>query len=248
MRDIQAGFLWGSRANEVKNHFCEYKEGIMAESRKLFPMETFASYLKGSAVQGYNKSVNDLLCFMTQQDVDQETQLFAAALSKAYIYEQHPEMTKVASHELTTFGESVSVAPLPDDVMEVANAVFAKLEEYRQTIATQQEKIADLEKKAAESQKIVNHLEGKVKDNEKMNKAGEEKIVVSKSKVEDYMKKVDELLAKIEEVKKHGVVTVGGGAAAPAGAAAGGDTGATAEPEPDFGFGMTEGGEEGFGF
>ena len=121
----------------------------MAESRKVFPMETFASYLKGSAAQGYNKSVNDLLSFMTQQDVDQETQLFAAALSKAYIYEQHPEMTKMATHELTGYGDTVSVAPLPDDVMEVANAVFAKLEEYRQTIAAQQEKIAELEKKAS---------------------------------------------------------------------------------------------------
>jgi predicted ribosome quality control (RQC) complex YloA/Tae2 family protein len=219
----------------------------MAESRKVFPMETFAAYLKGSAVQGYNKSVNDLLCFMTQQDVDKESQLFAAALSKAYIYEQHPELTKVASHELTRLGDSVSVSPLPDDVMEVAGAVFAKLEEYRQTIATQAAALAEMEVKAAETKKTITQLEGKVKDYEKMNKAGEEKIVASKSKVEDYMKKVDELLAKIEEVKKHGVVTVaGGGAAAPAGDA-GADTGATAEPEGDFGFGMKQGGDD-FGF
>jgi uncharacterized coiled-coil protein SlyX len=219
----------------------------MAESRKVFPMETFASYLKGSAAQGYNKSVNDLLCFMTQQDVDQETQLFAAALSKAYIYEQHPEMTKMATHELTKYGDSVSVAPLPADVMEVANAIFIKLEEYRQTIASQSATIAELQKKGTESQKTLAQLEGKVKEYEKMNKAGEEKIVASKSKVEDYMKKVDELLAKIEEVKKHGVVTVAGGGAAPAGESAGADSGATAEPEGDFGFGMAKGGDD-FGF
>jgi hypothetical protein len=38
--------------------------------------------------------------------------------------------------------------------------------------------------------------------------------------VDEYLKKVDDLLAKIEEVKKHGVVTVGAGAPAAGGDAA----------------------------
>ncbi|MFW6323764.1 MAG: hypothetical protein ACOC0U_01760, partial [Desulfovibrionales bacterium] len=152
----------------------------MAEAKKVFPMDTFSAYLKGGAAQGYNRNVKELLSFLTQKDIDEDFQLFAAAVSKAWIYEQHPEMARMAGHELSRYGESVAVTPLPEDVLEISNAVFARLEEYRQTIAEQKEKIEALEKKTAEDQKAIGGLEGRIKEYERQNQAGEEKIVASK--------------------------------------------------------------------
>jgi uncharacterized coiled-coil protein SlyX len=217
----------------------------MAEAKKVFPMDTFSAYLKGGAAQTSNKKVKDLLSHMTQKDIDEDFQLFAAAISKAWIYEQHPEMAKMAGHELSQYGESVAVTPLPEDVLELSNAVFARLEEYRQTIAEQTEKIESLEKKVAEDQKTIGGLEGRVKEYDRQNKAGEEKIVASKGKVEEYLGKVDDLLAKIEEVKKHGVVAVSGEGGAAAGAEPEAKEGG--EVSEDFGFG-TEKSEDDFGF
>ena len=78
-------------------------------------------------------------------------------------------------------------------------------------------------------------LEASMKDE------GEKVIVASEAKVTEYIGKVDELLKMIEDVKKHGVVTVAAGGAAPAGGeAAGGGTGEPVvggEPSADFGFG-----------
>jgi pyridoxal biosynthesis lyase PdxS len=72
-----------------------------------------------------------------------------------------------------------------------------------------------------------------------MQSEGEKLIVASEAKVTEYIGKVDELLKMIEDVKKHGVVTVAAGGAAPAGAAAGTGSAPDAggEPEADFGFG-----------
>ena len=69
--------------------------------------------------------------------------------------------------------------------------------------------------------------------------AGEKVIVASEAKVVEYIGKVDELLKMIEDVKKHGVVTVSGGGAAAGGEAAGGsgEPEVGGAPSSDFGFG-----------
>lgn len=204
----------------------------MAEASKVYSMDTFADYLKGSPAEGYKKSVLDLLAYLTQKDMDEDFQIFAAALAKAWIYEQHPEMTKMARHELFSYGENVAVAPMPEDVMGVVDAVFERIATYKQTIKEQEAKIAEYEKKLASSEKKINSLQTKVDEYAKREAAGEEQIVASKDKVEEYLTKVDDLLAKIEEVKKHGVVAVGEGEA-------GADSGETEGPGEDFGFGST---------
>ncbi|MFW5931599.1 MAG: hypothetical protein ACOCSI_00765 [Desulfohalobiaceae bacterium] len=208
----------------------------MAEARKVFPIQTFTAFLRGKPGE-YNQDVLDLLSFMTQKQVDKEFAPFASGISKAWIYEQHPELTRLKREEVTELGENVSVLSLPADVQEEVDNIFSQLQEYKQTIQEQKDKIAQYEGQLEENQKKIAGLETKVQDFEaQMKEEGEKKIIASASKVDDYLQKVDDLLAKIEEVKKHGVVTVSGeaGAAAPAAAAEG--KGKTKEPEADFGF------------
>jgi archaellum component FlaC len=209
----------------------------MAEARKVYPIQTFSAFLRGQPGQ-YNQEVLDLLSFMTQKSVDQELAPFASALAKYWVYEQHPELTRLKKEEVTELGENVSVLALPADVKEEVDNIFGKLAEYQKTIKEQKEKIAEYEGQLEENKKKIAALESKVSDYEsQMKEQGEQKIMASASKVDEYLQKVDDLLAKIDEVKKHGVVTVSGeagAAAAGAGAAAGG---ASEEPEPDFGFG-----------
>jgi chromosome segregation ATPase len=181
----------------------------------------------------------DLLGFVTQKTIDKEFAPFAAALSKAWIYEQHPELTRLKKEEVTELGDNVSVMSLPAAMQEEVDNLFSQLSEYKQTIKEQKDKIAEYEGVLEENKKKIAALESKVSDYEaQMKDEGEKKIVASASKVDDYLKKVDDLLAKIEEVKQHGVVTVSGeGGGAPA--AGGGEAGAakSSEPAPDFGFG-----------
>ncbi|MFW6055075.1 MAG: hypothetical protein ACOC9D_04135, partial [Thermodesulfobacteriota bacterium] len=206
----------------------------MAEARKVFPMQTFVSYMRGQA-GNYKQDVIELLGFMTQKEVDKELAPFASGLSKAWIYEQHPELARLKKEEVSELGENVSVMSLPPDVQEEVDTVFSKLTESRRTLKEQQDKIAEYEGILEENKKKIAALEEKVADYEaQMKDEGEKKIVASAAKVEDYLGKVDELLAKIQEVKEHGVVTVSGaGGAAPEAAAA--DSGETKEPESDFG-------------
>ncbi|MFW6415370.1 MAG: hypothetical protein ACOCZ2_03545 [Thermodesulfobacteriota bacterium] len=220
----------------------------MADARKVFPMQTFVSYIRGNPGQ-YNQDVLELLQFMTGQDVDKEFAPFASALSKAWIYEQHPELAKLKREEVTELGENVSVMSLPTDELEEVNNIFYQLQEYKQTIEEQKKKIAEYEGTLEENKKKIAALESKVEDYEKqMQNEGEKKISASESKVDEYLKKVDELLEKIEKVKQEGVVTVSGGGAGGGGAAAASDSGGGAsEPEPDFGFGGGSSDSE-FGF
>jgi len=221
----------------------------MADARKVFPMQTFVSFLRAPAGT-YKQDVMELLQFATQQDVDKELAPFASALTKAWIYEQHPELARLKKEEVTELGDNVSIMSLPTDAQEEADTVFSKLNEYRQTLKEQKDKLAEYEGVLEENKKKIAALESKVADYEsQMKNEGEKQIIASASKVEDYIKKVDDLLSKIDEVKKHGVVTVSGEggatAAAPEGAAGGGGA---AEPEPDFGFGGSAGGDDEFGF
>ena len=211
----------------------------MAEARKVFPMQTFVSYLRGKA-GNYNQEVLELLSFVTQKQVDKELAPFASAMSKAWIYEQHPELARLGKEEVRELGENVSILSLPADVQEEVNYLFDKIAEYKQTIEEQKAKIAEYEGILEENKKKIAALEAKVADYEaQMKEEGEKKIIASAAKVDEYIKKVDELLAKIEEVKKHGVVAVSSeGAAATAE-----DSGAeatetkTSEAKAEFGFG-----------
>ncbi len=219
----------------------------MAEARKVFPMNTFVSYLKGVDKEANKKGVVELVGYMTQTEIDEELAPFAAALAKAWIYEQHPELVKMTSGDLGAQGQNVSVAILPPDVTGEVGALFAKLAADKKTICDQAAKLDKVEKELAEKTAILKDTdtrmkaaEAKVKSLEaSMQSEGEKLIVASEAKVTEYIGKVDELLKMIEDVKKHGVVTVAAGGAAPAGAAAG--TGSTpeagGEPEADFGFG-----------
>ena len=220
----------------------------MADARKVFPMQTFVSYIRGNPGQ-YNQDVLELLQFVTGQEVDKEFAPFASALSKAWIYEQHPDLAKLKREEVTELGENVSISSLPTAEQEEVNNLFYQLQEYKQTIEEQKSKIAEYEGTLEENKKKIASLESKVEDYEKqMQNEGEKKISASESKVDDYLKKVDELLEKIEKVKQEGVVTVSGGGQGGGGAAASDSGGGSSEPEPDFGFGGggTSDGEFGF--
>ncbi|SDK39166.1 hypothetical protein SAMN05660337_0303 [Maridesulfovibrio ferrireducens] len=217
----------------------------MSEARKTFPMSTFVAYVKGGES---NNSVQELLSYMTQKDIDAEFEPFAAALAKAWIYEQHPELAKMKTGQVAGLGENVSVGALPGDVMVQVDSIFTKLADYRSTVVAQADTIKDLEVKlaAAEgklsvSDKALAEFKGKCEAFEASGKGeGDKVIVTSQAKVEEYIGKVDELLALIEDVKKNGVVTVAAGAPADGAApAAGGsnapETGGT--PADSFGFG-----------
>ena len=219
----------------------------MAEARKVFPMNTFVSYLKGIDKEGNKKGVAEMVGFMSGMEIDAELAPFAAALAKAWIYEQHPELVRMSSGEMGATAQNVSVAVLPPDVVAEVSAIFAKLTDSKKTIDAQAAKLATVEKELAEKTAILKDVEVRMKAAEdKANRleasaqgAGEKVIVASEAKVVEYIGKVDELLKLIEDVKKHGVVTVSGGGAAAAGEAAGGsgepDVGGT--PSSDFGFG-----------
>jgi uncharacterized protein YeeX (DUF496 family) len=209
----------------------------MADARKVFPMQTFVSYMRGPAGT-YNEDVMNLLGFITQQEVDKEFAPFASGLSKAWIYEQHPELARLKKEDVTELGENVSIMSLPPDIMEEVNTLFSQLEEYRTQAKELKGKVAEYEGQLEENKKKIAALETKVADYEaQMQDEGEKKIVASAAKVDDYLSKVDDLLAKIEEVKKHGVVTVSGEGGGGAAEAAPADSGATKEPEGEFGFG-----------
>lgn len=217
----------------------------MSEARKTFPMSTFVSYLKGGEI---NQNVKDLLAFMTQKDINDEFKPFAAALAKAWIYEQHPELAKMKTGQVSGLGDNVSVGALPGDVMTCVDTIFGKLAEYHQTIADQGEAVKDLEAKLAgaeaklaETEKALAEYKGKCEAFEASASGEGDKVIVnSQAKVEEYIGKVDELLAMIEDVKKNGVVTVAAGAApaaADAGSSSAGAPETGGEPAGDFGFG-----------
>ncbi|MEA5088872.1 MULTISPECIES: hypothetical protein [Solidesulfovibrio] len=221
----------------------------MAEARKVFPMNAFVSYLKGVDKEGNKKAVAEMVGFMAGMEIDAELAPFAAALAKAWIYEQHPELVRMSSGELGSTAQNVSVSVLPPDVVAEISAIFAKLAETKKANEEMSAKLATVEKELAEKTAILKDVEVRCKAAEEkakkleasMKDEGEKVIVASEAKVTEYIGKVDELLKMIEDVKKHGVVTVAAGGAAPAGGeAAAGGTGEPVvggEPSSDFGFG-----------
>ena len=58
-------------------------------------MNAFVSYLKGVDKEGNKKAVAEMVGYMAGMEIDAELAPFAAALAKAWIYEQHPELSTV---------------------------------------------------------------------------------------------------------------------------------------------------------
>ncbi len=218
-----------------------------AMDRKVFPMGTFYSFLTGEDVDANKQGIKELLGFLLQQDVDSTSEMFAASLAKAWIYEQNPELASIK--KAGKMGDHVSLPPLPGDVTDKVAALVEAITAATAENAGLKTKLADAEKKLADTSAKLKDASAKVKTYEAKLGEGEAKIEVSAKKVDEYIGKVTDLLAKIEEVKKHGVVTAApgaaGGDAAPADAGAAQDS--PGEVTDTFGFGTDQGGDS-FGF
>jgi peptidoglycan hydrolase CwlO-like protein len=209
----------------------------MSEARKIFPMDTFVAYLKGDG----SASVAEMLGYLTQKDLDTESVPFAAALAKAWIYEQHPELTKMSKGQMVELGQSVSVAPMPVKAKAEVDEVFAKLADYKGQIKAKDAKIEDLNKALAAKDGEIAALAAKVKEFEGQKKGEAEALfVTTEARIVEFTGKLEALLKEVEEVKKTGVVVAGVAGVAAAGAAPAADGGAGAPAEAvagdDFGF------------
>jgi peptidoglycan hydrolase CwlO-like protein len=191
----------------------------MSEARKIFPINTFVACLKGEGKEANKESLHDMLNYMTGKDVDSEFEPFAIALTKAWIYEQHPELTNLSASGLAALGENVSVTPLPALAAAEASGIFEQLAEYRSTIASKDATIEELQGDLESKDSKIADLQKQIKayEDEKKGQA-EELFITSEKRIEEYTKKLEELLKEVDEVKKNGVV-VAGVAAAPGAAA-----------------------------
>ena len=218
----------------------------MSEARKIFPMDTFVAYMKGDA----NDSVAEMLAYLTQKDLDAEFTPFAAALSKAWIYEQHPELTKMSKGQMVELGSSVSIAAMPVKAKADVDEVFAKLADYKAQIVAKNAKIDELTKAMAAKDAEIAALNAKVKEFEGQKKGEAEALfVTTEARIVEFTGKLEALLKEVEEVKKTGVVVAGvAGVAAAAGAApaAEGAAGAPAEVAAGTDFGFSGGSQDPF--
>ena len=213
----------------------------MAEA-KVFPMHTFVSCLKGG--DAADSGLLDMLSFLTQGSVDAEFAPIAAALSKAWIYEQEPTLTKASAGDVAELGEKVAVKPLPAAAQAQAQAILTQMADLRAQNATLVDQVAKLTTEKADLTGEVAALKGKLKPLEKQAAEGDVKLQVSNSKMDEHIKKLEQLMEEVAKVKAQGVVVAGvaGGGAAAEGAAGGGAGAEGApsvggEPEADFGLG-----------
>lgn len=222
-------------SEEIKN------AAVQEEAQdRVFPISAFVACLKGEAV---DQGALEILSFITQSAVDAELAPVAAGLSKGFIYEQEPGLTKYSTAEVAKLGAKVKLTPLTGAELAQAQAVLGKLAELRAENASLKEALAKAEAAKAEIAGKVKGLEAKVKVYDDASAAGEKKVTMAAGKIDDMIKKLDDLQKEVEKVKSQGVVVAGAaGAAADGGeAAASGDSSdapATGgEPEADFGFG-----------
>ncbi|MBN2139560.1 MAG: hypothetical protein PHV85_06095 [Desulfovibrionaceae bacterium] len=203
----------------------------MAEA-KVFPMSTFVSCLKGA--QAPDQELIEMLAYVTQNEVDSEFAPVAAALSKAWIYEQEPGLTKYAEGDITALGQKVSIAPLPAADLGKAQAALGILAELKAANKALEAEVAGLTAANKTLEGELAAAKAKVKVVEDQSKAGEQKLEISSKKIDEHIKKLEQLMAEVEKVKQQGVVVAGaagGGAPAAEGAA-----GPSAEVGDDFGF------------
>ncbi|MBC16057.1 conserved protein of unknown function [Pseudodesulfovibrio profundus] len=212
----------------------------MAEA-KVFPMNAFVSVLRGEAA---DQTQLDMLAYITQAEtLDADVAPVAQALSKAWIYEQEPGLTKYAEGDIAKLGNQVKIEALPAAEAARAQAVLdilAALKEENATLKAEVEKLNDEKKALADK---ISPLEAKVKTIDAANAAGEQQVSVATNKLNEMTQKLNDLMAEVEKVKSQGVVVAGvAGAAGAEGAAADGAAMADGpevggEPEPDFGLG-----------
>ncbi|AGW14496.1 hypothetical protein [Megalodesulfovibrio gigas] len=228
----------------------------MSEARKIFPMAAFAALLKGVEQEAQAATVKELLSFMTGREICDCGVPVASALCRAYIYEQHPELARMKGGEVVAMGDNVSVTQLPPLAKNEVDALFARMEgmmkakdELTTKVSALEVSLTEASAKLDETAKSMAFYKGKAEAFEAAAKGeGEKVLVTSQAKVEEYIGKVDELLKMIEDVKKHGVVTVATGGAAPAAGAAAAPAAEEAAVPDSFGFGSSAPSSDGFGF
>lgn len=199
----------------------------MADARKTFPMSVFTAYIKGENLEAQKRNVAEMLGFMTKKDVDDEFFPFAAALSKAFAYEQHPELAKMKAGDVAGLGDSVSVVELPADVQAQVDAIFEKLACYRTTIATQKSKIDELESSLADASAKLKVADAAAKEYKakadqleaSAKSEGDKVIVAAEKTVTELGTKMTELSAEIEKAKA-GIIAILKAAPAAGGAGA----------------------------
>ena len=125
----------------------------MAEA-KVFPMSAFVACLKGASAA--DNAEIELLSFLTQGSVDAEFAPIAAALSKAWIYEQEPQLTKASAGDVAALGEKVAIKPLPDAALVQAQAILAKMGELRAANAALSAQVEKLSKNDAAKADEIN--------------------------------------------------------------------------------------------
>ena len=192
----------------------------MSEARKIFPINTFVACLKGEGKEANKESLLDMLNYMVQKNVDTELEPFAVALTKAWIYEQHPELTNLSASGLAALGENISISPLPALASAEVAGIFEQLAEYKATINAKDAKVEELQGDIEAKDAKIADLQKQVKAFEDAKKGqAEELFITSEKRIAEYTQKLEELLKEVDEVKKNGVV-VAGVAAAPGAAGA----------------------------
>jgi predicted RNase H-like nuclease (RuvC/YqgF family) len=210
----------------------------MAEA-KVYPMNAFVSVLRGDAA---DQTQLDMLAYITQTDVvEADVAPVAQALSKAWIYEQEPGLTKYAEGDIAKLGNQVKIEALPEAEAAKAKAVLDILAALKEENAALKAEVETLTADKADLAAKIAPLEAQVKVTETQNAAGEAKVTMASSKLDEMSKKLTDLMAEVDKVKSQGVVVAGvagDGAAAPADDGAvkdGPDVGGT--PEDTFGLG-----------
>lgn len=209
----------------------------MAEA-KVFPMNAFVSVLRGEAA---DQTQLDMLAYITQAEtVDADVAPVAQALSKAWIYEQEPGLTKYAEGDIAKLGNQVKIEALPEGEAARAQGVLDILSALKAENAALTAEVEALNAAKADLEAKISPLEAQVKTTEAQNAAGEAKVTMASSKLDEMTKKLNDLMAEVEKVKSQGVVVAGvagDGAAAPAEAGAADGPVVGGEPEADFGLG-----------
>lgn len=213
---------------------------VQEVQEKVFPISTFVNALRGA--DQVDAELLEFLSFVTQSDVNADLAPVAAGISKGFIYEVEPGLTKQAAGDLSALGSKVKMAPLAGAELSQAQAALNKLGELQAENAALKADVAKLTAEKSDLDAKVKSLSAKVKVADDANKAGESKITLAATKIDDMVKKLNALMEEVNKVKEQGVVVAGvaggGAAAADGGAPAGGDAPATGgAPEADFGFG-----------
>lgn len=191
----------------------------MSQARKVFSMRTFVSLLRGVDRQAQAQEVADLVGFMAGVPLDAALAPFAAALAKAWIYEQHPELATMSAAALAASAQNVSVTALPPEAAAEAADIFTRLTAAQKTAAEQAARIETLEGELAARTAQFRDVEARLTSAEQTigrleaasREQGDALVVASAAKVRDFIGQVDTLLGKIEAIKQQGLV------AAPAG-------------------------------